>query len=213
MPEWCPAAPEPRTVQGAAAGRRTVPGRAATERRCFGPEGSAECGRAAAPPERMGMAMREEVLDAEDAGAGTVALAGIREARLSVDEVLDAVADPRAGGTAFFIGTVRDTDEGRPVDALGYSAHPTAAAEMRRVMERVAADASAAGAPVHRVAALHRVGDLAIGDTAVVVAAAAGHRAEAFDACRRLIDEIKAEVPVWKHQRFRDGAAQWVGAE
>jgi molybdopterin synthase catalytic subunit len=65
---------------------------------------------------------------------------------------------------------------------------------------------------VYRVAALHRVGDLAIGDPAVVVAAATGHRAEAFDACRRLIDEIKAQVPIWKHQAFADGDAEWVGA-
>ncbi|MUL39870.1 molybdenum cofactor biosynthesis protein MoaE [Streptomonospora sp. PA3] len=142
-----------------------------------------------------------------------ISLVGLRETPISVDEVLAAVGDPRAGGTAFFIGTVRDHDHGRAVSRLAYSAHPRAEADMRRVMEKVAADTAGEGRPVWRVAALHRVGDLEIGDTAVVVAAAAGHRDEAFDACRRLIDDIKAEVPIWKHQEFTDGRSEWVGAE
>ncbi|GAA3765691.1 molybdenum cofactor biosynthesis protein MoaE [Salinactinospora qingdaonensis] len=141
-----------------------------------------------------------------------IALAELRAAPLSIDEVLAAVGDPRAGGTAFFIGTVRDHDHGRGVTALSYSAHPSAASQLRRVMEKVLADTSADGRPVWRVAALHRVGDLAIGDTAVVVAASAAHREEAFAACRRLIDDIKAEVPIWKHQNFTDGDSEWVGA-
>ncbi|GAA4949953.1 molybdenum cofactor biosynthesis protein MoaE [Streptomonospora halophila] len=142
-----------------------------------------------------------------------ISLVGLREAPISVDEVLAAVGDPRAGGTACFIGTVRDHDHGRAVARLAYSAHPRAEAEMRGVMEKVVADTSGDGRPVWRVAALHRVGDLEIGDTAVVVAAAAGHRDEAFDACRRLIDDIKAQVPIWKHQGFSDGGTEWVGAE
>lgn len=142
----------------------------------------------------------------------TITLVGLRESPLSTDEVLSAVHDERAGGTAFFIGTVRDHDHGRTVTALSYSAHPTAEAEMRRVMGEVVSDVSATAGPVYRVAALHRVGDLAIGDPAVVVAAATGHRAEAFDACRRLIDEIKAQVPIWKHQLFAEGDTEWVGA-
>ncbi|WP_017627299.1 molybdenum cofactor biosynthesis protein MoaE [Nocardiopsis chromatogenes] len=141
-----------------------------------------------------------------------ITLVGLRDTPISVDEAVSAVADPRAGGTAFFVGTVRDHDHGRGVTGLAYSAHPTAEAEMRRVMEKVVADTSRDGRPVWRVAALHRVGDLEIGDNAVVVAAAAAHRAEAFDACRRLIDDIKAEVPIWKHQRFTEGDAEWVGA-
>lgn len=141
-----------------------------------------------------------------------ITLVGLRDTAITVDEVVSAVGDPRAGGTAFFVGTVRDHDHGRGVTGLAYSAHPTAEAEMRRVMEKVVADTSRDGRPVWRVAALHRVGDLEIGDNAVVVAAAAAHRAEAFDACRRLIDDIKAEVPIWKHQRFTEGDAEWVGA-
>ena len=77
---------------------------------------------------------------------------------------------------------------------------------MRAVCERVA-DAH----PVHGVAAVHRVGSLTIGDVAVVVAASAGHRGQAFDASRDLIDTLKAEVPIWKHQRFSDGTDEWVG--
>ncbi len=134
-------------------------------------------------------------------------LADVRDTALSLDEVFDAVRDPAAGGVVLFVGTVRDHDEGRDVTALDYSAHPRAAAELRRVAERVAAEED-----VVAVAAVHRVGDLAIGDLAVVVAVSAGHRAEAFAAGRRLIDELKEQVPVWKHQTFEAGDAVWVGS-
>jgi molybdopterin synthase catalytic subunit len=134
-------------------------------------------------------------------------LLGIRDTPLSVDEALAAVRDPGAGGVAVFVGLVRDEDAGRRVEALGYTAHPGAAAELRRVTEKVAADF-----PVRALAAVHRVGDLHVGDLAVVVAVACPHRAEAFAACRRLIDDLKGEVPIWKHQRFADGTEEWVGA-
>jgi len=139
-----------------------------------------------------------------------IALAEIRTTPLSVDEVLAAVKDDRAGGTAFFVGTVRNHDHGRDVAALSYSAHPTAEQRMRDVMEKIVADT--ADGTVHRGAAVHRVGDLTVGDLAVVVAAAASHREEAFTVCRRLIDDIKAEVPIWKHQTFTEGDSEWVGA-
>ncbi|WP_306371176.1 molybdenum cofactor biosynthesis protein MoaE [Nocardiopsis sp. CC223A] len=140
-----------------------------------------------------------------------ITLASVRDTPLSVDEVLAAVQHPRAGGTAVFIGTVRDHDHGRDVARLGYSAHPTVEAMLRSVMEKVLADTSVPGRPVVRLAAVHRVGDLEIGDLAVVVAAAAAHREEAFAACRRLIDDLKAQVPIWKHQAFADGDQEWVG--
>ncbi len=136
-----------------------------------------------------------------------VRLAAVRDTALSLDEVFDAVRDAAAGGTALFVGTVRDHDEGRGVTALAYSSHPTAAERLREVAQRVADEED-----VVAVAATHRVGDLAVGDLAVVVAVSAGHRAEAFVAARRLIDELKAEVPVWKHQTFEAGDAVWVGA-
>ncbi|GLU46745.1 molybdenum cofactor biosynthesis protein MoaE [Nocardiopsis ansamitocini] len=142
----------------------------------------------------------------------SIMLAELRDTALSVDEVISAVADDRAGGTAFFVGTVRDHDHGRGVTTLSYSAHPSAPDRMRDVLHRVVAQTGSEGRAVWKVAALHRVGDLAVGDLAVVVAAAASHREEAFDACRRLIDDIKAEVPIWKNQLFADGEAEWVGA-
>lgn len=134
-----------------------------------------------------------------------IRLIEIRDTPLSVDEVRAAVADPAAGGVALFAGTVRQEDHGRQVAGLGYTAHPTAADEMRRVAEKVAADFPARG-----LAAVHRIGELSIGELAVVVAVSCPHRAEALDACRVMIDEIKRCVPIWKHQYFGDGSDEWV---
>ena len=136
-----------------------------------------------------------------------VRLIAVRESELSVDEVRAAVADPAAGGIALFAGAVRDTDHDRGVTGLSYSAHPSAAGELRQVAEVIAEKY-----PVIGIAAVHRVGDLAIGDLAVVLAVSCPHRAEAFDACRDLIDILKASVPIWKHQRFDDGTTEWVGS-
>ena len=133
-------------------------------------------------------------------------LIDVRESGLSVDEVRAAVADPAAGGIALFAGAVRSSDHDRGVAGLSYSAHPSAVDELRRV-----AEVTAEKYPVIGIAAVHRVGDLAIGDLAVVLAVSCPHRAEAFDACRDLIDILKASVPIWKHQRFDDGTAEWVG--
>ncbi|WP_372458545.1 molybdenum cofactor biosynthesis protein MoaE [Streptomyces sichuanensis] len=143
----------------------------------------------------------------ERTAADPIRLLAVRDTPLSLDEVFAAVGDDAAGGTALFVGTVRDHDGGADVTGLGYSSHPTAEAELRRVAEKVAADF-----PVRALAAVHRVGELAVGDLAVVVAVSCAHRAEAFEACRRLIDDLKREVPIWKHQRFADGTEEWVGA-
>ena len=136
-----------------------------------------------------------------------VRLIAIRESELSVDEVRAAVADPVAGGIALFAGAVRDIDHDQGVTGLSYTAHPSAQAELRRVAEEIAEKFG-----VVALAAVHRVGDLGVGDLAVVVAVSCPHRAEAFDACRALIDELKASVPIWKHQRFTDGTTEWVGS-
>jgi molybdopterin synthase catalytic subunit len=135
-----------------------------------------------------------------------VRLVDIRDTALDVAEVLAAVSDDAAGGVTLFVGAVRNHDEAKSVSHLDYSAHPTAAARLREVVETVAGRH-----PVTAVAAVHRVGQLAIGDAAVVVAAAAAHRGEAFDAARDLIDDLKATVPIWKHQSFADGSEEWVG--
>ena len=137
-----------------------------------------------------------------------IRLIAIRDSELSLDEVRAAVADPAAGGIVLFAGAVRDNDEARGVTALSYSAHTSAEDELRRVAEDIAAKYP----DVIGLAAVHRTGDLAIGDLAVVVGVSTGHRAEAFEACHALIDELKASVPIWKHQLFTDGSAEWVGS-
>ena len=134
-------------------------------------------------------------------------MAEFRAEPLSVDEVQAAVADPAAGAIALFVGTVRDHDHGRAVAELSYSAHPSGAEQLRAVAEKVAARF-----PVRALAALHRTGDLDVGDLAVVVAASADHRDEAFKACRALIEDLKANVPVWKKQHFAEGESEWVNS-
>ena len=140
------------------------------------------------------------------AGSAEVVLADLRESPLSVDEVVEAVRHPRAGGIATFVGVVRESDRGRAVDALDYTAHPSAPQVLRGLAERLATEGGAI-----RVAVVHRVGHLRIADTAVVVAVSAGHRVAALEVCRELIDAVKATAPIWKHQVFADGSDEWVG--
>jgi len=136
-------------------------------------------------------------------------LVDVRDAPLSVDEVLAAVSHAGAGGVSLFVGVVRDHADGKPVSRLDYEAHPTMGkSEMRRVLEQVERDF-----PGSRLAAVHRVGQLAVGDLAIVLAASAPHRAQAFDACRAAIDRIKETVPVWKKEWAPDGSANWVNLE
>ena len=136
-----------------------------------------------------------------------VRLVGIREEPLSTDEVLAAVGDRSAGGVVLFVGVVRDIDAGHQVDALSYSAHPSAHAALTEVLEEVAGEYD-----IIALAATHRVGDLVVGDLATVVAASAVHRGEAFEAAKACIDRLKARVPIWKHQVFDDGSEEWVGS-
>jgi molybdopterin synthase catalytic subunit len=135
-----------------------------------------------------------------------IALLDIRDTPLDVGEVYASVLGRDTGGVSLFVGTVRDHDGGRAVAALEYSAHPTAQARLREVVDEVVAQHS-----VRRVAAVHRTGPLEIGDIAVIVAVASAHRGDAFVACRQLIDELKARVPIWKRQLFVDGDEEWVG--
>lgn len=134
-------------------------------------------------------------------------LVAIRDTPLDVAEVLAALDDDAAGGLTLFVGKVRDHDSGKGVLGLEYTAHPTALDRLREVCEKVAADHGVGG-----LAAVHRTGALDIGDIAVIVATASGHRGETFEASRDLIDTLKATVPIWKHQRFADGTEEWVGA-
>lgn len=136
-----------------------------------------------------------------------VRLVDIRETPLDVLEVVDALDDDSSGGLTLFVGRVRDHDGGKGVDGLEYSAHPSALARLQDVCDRVAGRHEVSG-----LAAVHRVGTLAIGDLAVVVATASAHRGTSFDASRDLIDTLKDEVPIWKHQAFGDGTEEWVGS-
>ncbi len=135
-----------------------------------------------------------------------IRLLDLRETPLSVGEVYDAVQDPAVGGIALFVGTVRDHDVGKGVTQLDYSSHPSAPVVLREM-----AGETVAKFHVVSLAAVHRVGALAVGDIAVIVAVGCAHRSEAFAASRHLIDELKARVPIWKHQSFTDGDEEWVG--
>ncbi len=135
-----------------------------------------------------------------------VRLVDLRETPLDVAEVVAALDDEVSGGLTIFVGRVRDHDGGRDVGGLEYSAHPTALDKLREVCERVAEEYD-----VHGLAAVHRTGTLTVGEIAVIVATTSSHRGDAFAASRALIDTLKAEVPIWKHQRFEDGTDEWVG--
>lgn len=139
--------------------------------------------------------------------AESVRIAGISAEPLDLDAHLRAVDDARMGAVTTFVGRVRDhdPDAATAVVALEYSAHPDAE-------EALAALARAAiGSTGALVAVSHRVGTLAVGDAAVVIAVAAPHRAEAFEVCRALIETIKTGLPVWKKQVEADGTATWLG--
>jgi molybdopterin synthase catalytic subunit len=116
-----------------------------------------------------------------------------------------AVADAGAGAVVCFQGVVRDHDEGNAVVELEYEGHPSAAAILAEIVAEFAKDPD-----VYAIAVSHRVGLLAIGDTALVAAVSTAHRAEAFQLCARLVDEVKSRLPIWKRQRFADGTDEWV---
>jgi molybdopterin synthase catalytic subunit len=164
----------------------------------------------AAAPDVEGVPVSAAGLDAEGAAgptahSGVVALVGVVDNELELDAHEQAVAERRAGAVVSFQGVVRDHDHGRSVIRLDYEGHPTAEAVLREVAEEIAA-----GPDVYAVAVSHRVGSLRIGDVALVAAVSTAHRAAAFAACARLVDEAKARLPIWKHQVFDDGTDEWV---
>jgi molybdenum cofactor synthesis domain-containing protein len=132
--------------------------------------------------------------------------AEISEAPISVEEHAALVANDAAGAVVTFAGVVRDHDGGKGVTDLDYEGHPSAKA----VIEEVAAAVAGRHRGVRAVAVSHRIGPLAIGDVALACAVAAEHRAEAFAACADLVDDVKARLPIWKHQTFTDGTDEWV---
>ncbi|AKT41473.1 cyclic pyranopterin monophosphate synthase MoaC [Chondromyces crocatus] len=155
-------------------------------------------------------------VDASTTAVGSDAVAGpagasrgrIRTEPLRLDEVVAEVAHAGAGGVATFLGVVRDHNDGRAVTLLEYEAYATMAeGELERLLAEIAAEI-----PGVRIAAAHRVGALQVGDAAVVCAASAPHRGEAFRACRLLIDRLKERLPIWKREHGPDGP-YWVGWE
>ncbi len=128
---------------------------------------------------------------------------------LSPDAIATAVDDPAAGGVVVFSGVVRNETGGRPVKFLEYEAHaPMAEAKMREIGDSI----RARWPGVRRVAMLHRVGRLEIGESSVLIAVSAAHRQDAFEACKYAIDTLKRTVPVWKKEHFEDGEI-WVGLQ
>ena len=143
------------------------------------------------------------------AGGSAVAVAEVFDTPLSIDKAYVAVAHAGAGGIAIFIGTVRDNADGKSISRLDYESHrELAKKEMQRILIQIESEL-----PGVRLVAHHRVGELSIGDLAVVVAASAPHRVDAFSACRFAIDRIKETVPIWKKEWDADGEAIWVNLE
>jgi len=134
--------------------------------------------------------------------------AEITEDPVDLAELEALVAHDGAGAVVGFAGVIRDHDGGRPVIRLEYSAHPSAQDTLAEVLAEIAREARG----VRAIAASHRIGTLALGDAALVAAVAADHRAEAFATCAKLVDTVKARLPVWKHQFFADGSDEWVGS-
>ncbi|TAL45358.1 MAG: molybdenum cofactor biosynthesis protein MoaE [Salinibacterium sp.] len=129
----------------------------------------------------------------------------IVSADFDADEIEAFVLSPVNGAAVTFRGIVRDHDHGLAVTSLDYEAHPDAQRFLEQCCQTVAEETGL------RVAAAHRVGSLAIGDTALVASVAAPHRAEAFAVCARLVELIKSQVPIWKRQHLADGVTEWVG--
>ncbi len=134
-----------------------------------------------------------------------VRIAEINESPLDVAAHSAATRDAAAGADVSFCGVVRDHDDGRTVVELEYTCHPSAASILREVADEIAAEPA-----VLAVAVSHRIGVLGIGDVALVASVTAAHRKQAFDSCQRLVDEVKARLPIWKRQVFSDGTDVWV---
>lgn len=130
----------------------------------------------------------------------------ISDAAIEVAPLRTALLDARAGAFASFEGWVRDHNDGQSVHGLRYEAYVALAEkEGERILEEALSRFQAIDARC-----VHRVGDLLVGDMAVWVGVSAGHRDAAFTACRWIIDEVKARVPIWKHEHYASGQAGWL---
>ena len=143
---------------------------------------------------------------AEPAGPGPAIAARVTDDELDATAQREFVERAAAGAVVAFSGVIRNHDGGRDVRQLRYEAHPGA----EKILVEVATELAETN-PVHAVAVEHRVGDLRIGDVALLCTVSASHRAAAFRTCSDLVDAIKRRVPIWKHQHFTDGTSEWVG--
>ena len=124
---------------------------------------------------------------------------------IHIQELSKLVANPHSGAVVTFCGDVRDHDGGKEVAELLYEIHPSAPEQIKLITQSVIGNYV-----IEKVAVAHRFGDIAIGETAFAVAVSAAHRQAAFDACSAIVDEVKAKLPIWKHQKFTDGTDEWV---
>jgi len=130
----------------------------------------------------------------------------LTHAPLRLEHVVNAVEHANAGGIATFTGNVRRHSRGRDIDYLDYEAYePMAVRVIESIVARIEAETEGTRVAIH-----HRIGRLDVGEAAVVIAASAPHRAEAFAACRAAIEALKQEVPIWKKEVGRDGSV-WIG--
>ena len=134
-----------------------------------------------------------------------VHLATVTDQPLDAEKIKSLVADHTTGAVVVFSGDVRNHDHGREVISLTYESHPSAADVMESVVRTLADQLD-----ITHIAAAHRVGEIPIGESALVVAVGSSHRGDAFGACREIVDQIKLQLPVWKHQHFADGTEEWV---
>jgi molybdopterin synthase catalytic subunit len=129
----------------------------------------------------------------------------ITDAPVHIQQLSKLVANPHSGAVVTFCGDVRDHDGGKEVASLLYEIHPSAPEQIKLITESIMGRFE-----IEKVAVAHRYGDIAIGETAFAVAVSAAHRQAAFDACAAIVDEVKAKLPIWKHQKFTDGSDEWV---
>jgi len=129
----------------------------------------------------------------------------VTDAPVHIAELSKLVTNPHSGAVVTFCGDVRDHDGGKEVASLLYEIHPSAPEQIKLITQSVIGRFE-----IEKVAVAHRYGDIAIGETAFAVAVSAAHRQAAFDACAAIVDDVKAKLPIWKHQKFTDGSDEWV---
>ena len=129
----------------------------------------------------------------------------VTDAPVNIAELSKLVTNPQSGAVVTFCGDVRNHDGGKEVASLLYEIHPSAPEQIKLITQSIMGRFE-----IEKVAVAHRYGNIAIGETAFAVAVSAAHRQAAFDACAAIVDEVKANLPIWKHQKFTDGSDEWV---